>query len=165
MPSSGVTTPLLQVHAKSKTRFSSAKPRNYRLEMFTWYRTADRIALLFSIVIHVFNVQTINCMPILWTGCNWNSAQSRNEINTNTKQLLQKHNNFLKLKRSYLVFNEEKRKQGNKKEKLTESLLLTVKMAKRSNDILTLVFRNFAWTKSLRKPQSESSRRVGRFFI
>ena len=30
--------------------------------MFTWYRTADRIALLFSIVIHVFNVQTINCM-------------------------------------------------------------------------------------------------------
>ena len=60
-------------------------------------------------------------------------SQSRNEINTHTERLVQKHNNFLYLKRSYLVLNEEKRKQGNKKEKLTESLQLTVKIARRSD--------------------------------
>ena len=60
-------------------------------------------------------------------------SQSRNEINTHTERFVQKHNNFLYLKRSYLVLNEEKRKQGNKKEKLTESLHLTVKIARRSN--------------------------------
>ena len=38
-----------------------------------------------------------------------------------------------------MVFNEEKRKQKNKKEKLTESLNLTVKIARRSNDDMTLV--------------------------
>ena len=32
-----------------------------------------------------------------------------------------------------LVLNEQRRKQGNKKEKLTESLHLTVKKARRSN--------------------------------
>ena len=32
-----------------------------------------------------------------------------------------------------LVLNEQKRKQGNKKEKLTQSLHLTVKKARRSN--------------------------------
>ena len=48
------------------------------------------------------------------------------------------------MERSHLVLNEEKRKQGNKKEKLTESLQLTVKIA------------NFASTKSLPKPQSGS---------
>ena len=37
-----------------------------------------------------------------------------------------------------MVLNEEKRKQGNKKEKLTESLHLTVKIARRSNDNMTL---------------------------
>ena len=44
------------------------------------------------------------------------------------------------LKRSYLVLNEE-RKQRNKKEKLTESLHLTVKIiiTRRSNDKVTLV--------------------------
>ena len=39
---------------------------------------------------------------------------------------------MLQLKRSYLVLNEEK-KHGEKKEKLTESLHLTVKIARRSN--------------------------------
>ena len=43
------------------------------------------------------------------------------------------------MKRSYLVLNEEKRKQGNKKEKLTESLHLTVKIARKLNDNQTLV--------------------------
>ena len=37
------------------------------------------------------------------------------------------------LKRSYLVLNEGKKKQGNKKEKLTELLHLTVKIVRRSN--------------------------------
>ena len=51
----------------------------------------------------------------------------------------QNHNNFLSLKRGYLVLNEDERKQGNKKEKLTESLHLKVKIARRSNDNMTLV--------------------------
>ena len=41
-----------------------------------------------------------------------------------------------------MVLNEEKRKQGNKKEKLTESLHLMVKIARRSNYNIGL--RNFA---------------------
>ena len=41
-----------------------------------------------------------------------------------------------------MVLNEEKRKQGNKKEKLAESLHLMVKVARRSNYNIGL--RNFA---------------------
>ena len=41
-----------------------------------------------------------------------------------------------------LVLNEEKQKQGNKKEKLTESLHLMVEMTRRS--IITLISENFA---------------------
>ena len=81
----------------------------------------------------MFNVQTINCMKYSEPVVIQTRSQSRNEINTHTERLVQKHNNFLYLKRSYLVLNEEKRKQGNKKEKLTESLHLTVKIARRSN--------------------------------
>ena len=55
-----------------------------------------------------------------------------NELNTHKEHLVQKHNDFFELKRSYLVLNEEK-KQGDRKEKLTESLHLTVKIARRSN--------------------------------
>ena len=50
--------------------------------------------------------------------------QSRNEINTHMEQLVQKHNNVLQLKRSYLVLNEEKRKQGNKKKKADRIITL-----------------------------------------
>ena len=46
--------------------------------------------------------------------------------------IVQKHNDMFQLKRSYLVLNKEK-KQGDKKEKLIESLHLTVKIARRSN--------------------------------
>ena len=59
-------------------------------------------------------------------------SQSRNEINTHTEHFVQKHDDLLSLKRSYLVLNKEK-KQGDKKEKLTESLHLTEKIARRSN--------------------------------
>ena len=45
---------------------------------------------------------------------NQTRSQSRNEINTHTEHLVQKHNDLLSLKRSYLVRNGEKRKQGNK---------------------------------------------------
>ena len=38
-----------------------------------------------------------------------------------------------------MVLNNEKRKQGNKKEKLTESLHLTVKIARRSNYNIDLI--------------------------
>ena len=37
------------------------------------------------------------------------------------------------MKRNYLVLNEEKKKKENQKEKLIESLHLTVKIARRSN--------------------------------
>ena len=40
---------------------------------------------------------------------------------------------FALIEKKLLVLNEEERKQGNKKEKLTESLHLTVKIARRSN--------------------------------
>ena len=70
---------------------------------------------------------------------NQTRSQSRNEINTHTKHLVKKHNDLLWLKRSYLVLNEEKRKQGNKKEKLTESLHLKMKIARKLNDNQTLV--------------------------
>ena len=43
------------------------------------------------------------------------------------------------MKRSYLVLNQEKRKQGKKKGKLAESLHLTVKIAKGLNNNMTLV--------------------------
>ena len=49
---------------------------------------------------------------------------------------------LLQLKRSYLVLNEEERKQENKKEKLTKSLHLTHEMTRRSN--YNLNPRNFA---------------------
>ena len=65
----------------------------------------------------MFNIQTINCMlysePVVIQ--TW--SQSHNEIYTPTEHLVQKHNDLLSLKRSNLVPNEEKRKQGNKKEK------------------------------------------------
>ena len=67
-------------------------------------------------------------------------SQSRNEINTHTERFVQKHNNFLYLKRSYLVLNEEKRKQGNKKEKLTESFQVDGENSKK----VDIGFRNFA---------------------
>ena len=40
---------------------------------------------------------------------------------------------FALIEKKLLVLNEEERKQGSKKEKLTESLHLTVKIARRSN--------------------------------
>ena len=61
---------------------------------------------------------------------------------------------LLQLKRRYLVLNEEERKQENKKEKLTKSLHLTHEMTRRLN--YNLNPRNFAQTKSMRKPQSGS---------
>ena len=84
----------------------------------------------------MFNVTTI-CMPYNSEPVVLNSISKlgRNHamnLNTHTEHLVQKHNDFLQLKRNYLVLNEEK-KQGNKTEKLTESLHLTVKIARRSN--------------------------------
>ena len=52
--------------------------------------------LLLSIVIHVkVNVQTINCMQYFEPAVIQAWSQSRNEINTHTEHLVQKHNNFL----------------------------------------------------------------------
>ena len=89
----------------------------------------------------MFNVQTINCMQynsqepvVILKFYNQTRSQSRNEINTYTEHLVQKQNDLLQLKRSYLVLNEEK-KPRDKKENLTESLHLTVKIARRSNYI------------------------------
>ena len=84
----------------------------------------------------MLNIQTINCMQCTEPVVIQTQSQSCNEINTHTEHLVQKQSNFL---RSYLVLNEEKRKQGNTKEKLTESLHLMVKITTRLNDNMTLV--------------------------
>ena len=63
--------------------------------MSTWYRAADRIALLFSILIYMFNVQTINCMQYSEPVVIQTWLQSRNEIDTHMEHFVQKHNNFL----------------------------------------------------------------------
>ena len=69
------------------------------------------------------------------TGCakfyNQTRSQSRNEINTHTERLVQKHNDCFNWKEA--IWSLTKRKKGDKKEKLTESLHLTVKIARRSN--------------------------------
>ena len=57
--------------------------------------------------------------PVVLFHDNQTRSQSRNERNTHTEHLVQKHNDLLQFKRSYLVLNEQKIKQGNKKEKLT----------------------------------------------
>ena len=72
----------------------------------------------------MFNVQTVNCMQYSELVVIQTRLQSSNEINTHKEHLVQKHNNF---------------KQGNKKEKLTESLHLMVIIARRSNDNMILV--------------------------
>ena len=69
----------------------------------------------------MFNVQTINCMQYSEPAVIQTRLQSHNEINI------------------WPIIN--KRKQGNKKEKLTESVHLTVEIARTSrlNDNMTLV--------------------------
>ena len=69
----------------------------------------------------MFNVQTINCMQYSEPAVIQTRLHSHNEINI------------------WPILNKEKRKQGNKKEKLTESVHLTVKIARRLNDNMTLV--------------------------
>ena len=77
---------------------------------------------------------------VLWTGCNSNSVTIMQWNKYTHRTLSSKTQQFplIILKRSYLVLNNEKRKQGNKKEKLKESLHLTVK-PRRLNDRMTLV--------------------------
>ena len=64
----------------------------------------------------MFNIQTMNCMQYSEPVLIQTQSQSRNEINTHMEKLVQKRNNFLQLKRSYLGLNREKRKEGNKEE-------------------------------------------------
>ena len=63
----------------------------------------------------MFNVQTINCMQYSQPVVIQTRSQSRNEIYTHAEHLVQKHNNFLYLRRSYLVLNEEIRNKGTRK--------------------------------------------------
>ena len=64
----------------------------------------------------MFNFQTINCMQYNSEPVVLNSIiKSRNEINTHTEHVVQKHNDLVELKRSYLVLNEEKNKETRKK--------------------------------------------------
>ena len=62
--------------------------------MSTSYGKADRIAFLFSIVIHVqrsnYQLRQYSEPVVIQT-----PSQSRNEINTHTEHLVQNHNNFL----------------------------------------------------------------------
>ena len=68
----------------------------------------------------MFNVQTINCLqynsePVVLNSITETRSQSRNEINTHTKHLVQKQNDLLSLKGSYLVLSEENNKETRKK--------------------------------------------------
>ena len=105
--------------------------------MSAWYRTA----LFFPIVIHVERLNYQLDAVKIWTGCtkfyNQTRSQARNEINTHTEHLVQKHDDLLWLKRSYFDLSEEKKK-GDKKEKLTESLHFTVKIERRSHNNIDL---------------------------
>ena len=100
--------------------------------MSAWYRTA----LFFSIVIHVSRSNYQVLAVQLWAGCtkfyNETRSQSRNEINTHTEHLVQNTMICFNWKEAIWSLTKKKR-QGDKKEKLTESLHLTVKIARRSN--------------------------------
>ena len=86
----------------------------------------------------MFNVQTTNRMQYnsedLWTGYTefyyQTRSQSRNEINTHTEHLVQKHNDLLKnWKKAIWSLTKKKTREPERK----ESLHLTVKIARRSN--------------------------------
>ena len=90
-----------------------------------------------------------SCLTIkLSTGMQYSEAaviqtwsQSRNEINTHTEHLVNLKDTTISFNQKeaiWSILNKEKRKQGNKKEKLTELLHLTVKIAS-SNDNMTLI--------------------------
>ena len=101
------------IHAKSKTRFSSGKPRNIILIcLHVTEKLTELLITLFSRNLCVMlKLQCINSMQYSEPVVIQTQSQSCNEINTHTEHLVQKHNNFLSSKRSYLVLNEEKRKQ------------------------------------------------------
>ena len=85
------------IHAKSKTQFSSGKPR-YIINLI-WKCVHDKeqlTELLYPFRLQfMLNVQTINCMQYSEPVVIQTRSQSRNEINTHTEHLVQKHNNFL----------------------------------------------------------------------
>ena len=55
----------------------------------------------------MLNVQTINFMQYSELVVIQTLSQSRNDLNTHMENLVKKRKNFLLLKRSYLVLNEE----------------------------------------------------------
>ena len=55
----------------------------------------------------MLNVQTINFMQYSELVVIQTLPQSRNDLNTHMENLVKKRKNFLLLKRSYLVLNEE----------------------------------------------------------
>ena len=77
----------------------------------------------------MFDVQTINCMQYSEPVVIQTWSQSSNETNAHAEHLVKKRNkisfNWKEAIWSLKTVKEEKRKQGNKKEKLTESLHLT----------------------------------------
>ena len=98
----------------------------------------------------MFNIQTINCMQYNSEAVVLNSIikLGRNHArNKNTHGTLSSKTQWFALiekKLFELVLNKEK-KQGGKKEKLTESLHLTIKIARtEEGQIITLISENFA---------------------
>ena len=80
----------------------------------------------------MFNVQTIK-HAVLWTGCNSNSV-AITQWNKYTHGTLSSKNTTICFNWKEAIWSlTKKKKQGDKKEKLTESLHLTVKIARRSN--------------------------------
>ena len=79
----------------------------------------------------MLNVQTINCMQYSEPVVIQTRSQSRNEINTHKENLVQKHNKILKLKKSYLVLNEEKEKRRKQEWKTSRIITLDSENSKK----------------------------------
>ena len=94
MPSSDSHYSFALIHAKSKTRLSGGKPRNIVWKCL--HDTEQLTELLYFFRLQfMLNIQTINCMQYTEPVVIQTWSESRNEINTHTAHLVQKHNNFL----------------------------------------------------------------------
>ena len=64
----------------------------------------------------MFNVQTINCMQYSEPVVIQTRSQSRNEINTHTEHLVQKHNDFALIEKIY-IWSLTKKKENKERRK------------------------------------------------
>ena len=129
--------------------------------MSTWYRTADRIALLFSIAIHVEH-SNYQLHAVHWTGCNSNSVGITQWNKYTHRTLSSKTQQFPLIEKK--LFGPWWRKKKTRKQERKANRIITLdgennKKVEWQHDI---GLRNFAWTKSRWKPQSGSKLKTDR---